>query len=74
MILAAMAADENTDARAVFSSEHPDHHVCANTETWTGAAAAAAKASGSREMKAMVRMVLAIAGSQEISRNRSSRI
>ena len=61
MILAAMAADENTDARAVFSSEHPDHHVCANTETWTGAAAAAAKASGSREMKAMV---LAIAGSQ----------
>jgi hypothetical protein len=57
LILAAMAADENTDARAVFSSEHPDHHVCANTETWTGAAAAAAKAreSGRREMQTMGR-------------------
>ena len=52
----AMAADENTDARADFSSEHPDHHVCANTETWTGGAAAAAKAreSGRREMMVMV--------------------
>jgi len=51
-----MAADENTDARAVFSSEHPDHHVCANTETWTGAAAAKARESGRREMQTMGRV------------------
>ena len=45
-----MAADENTDARAVFSSEHPDHHVCVNTETSTGAADGIKKARERRIM------------------------